>query len=77
LDQRFSSLTAHEALLGGRTIMCQNNTDAAAVTLAGAILDEIAPAPRQREMIVSLAAVLRRYQCERASTTLLRRYGLS
>ena len=75
-DSKPKRSPAHPVDVGGHAIDALNRTDAAALSLAGKILDEDECERRQhdRNLILSLAAVLERYGLRRAAATLSKRY---
>ena len=64
----------HPVDVGGQTINSCDRTDAAALCLAGNILDESERRHHDRNLIESLATVLEKYGLIRAAVTLRQRY---
>ncbi|BBO32267.1 hypothetical protein [Lacipirellula parvula] len=64
----------HSADVGGRLIEARSVTEAAALNMAGAILDETEPKTHKRELIQSLSELLEAYGLLRAARTLRERY---
>lgn len=62
------------ANLGGDTVFCHNATDAAAISLAGNMLDESPSGSHMKDLVISLSDVLERYGRRQAASTLRRRF---
>ena len=69
-----SPLPAHFADVGGTIYTASNVNDAAALALAGNILDEVELRKHPRELIQSLATILDKYSLNRAAKVLRERH---
>jgi len=63
------------ANIGGAIIVARSITDAAALNLAGEVLDEVEPKQHQQDLIRSLAMLLDDYGLRRAANTIRERYA--
>lgn len=73
-DREQKGSPAHAVDVGGVTIAARNVTDAAALSLAGELLNKVQPQDRQPELVQTLATLLESYGLHRQADALRERY---